>query len=45
MKLKRKFDECQEAFVVALKKTQKWGRLYTVGPAKHVRWVMGLPMA
>ena len=26
------------------KKLKNWGRLYTVGPEKHVRWV-GLPMA
>ena len=28
-----------------LKKLKLLAKLYTVGPAKHVRWVMGLPTA
>ena len=33
-------------FPSSIKKTLKiLSRLYTVGPLKHVRWVMGLPMA
>ena len=32
-------------FLVELKKLKFWGRLYTVGPAKHARWVMGLSEA
>ena len=27
------------------KKTENLGKAITVGPAKHVKWIMGLPMA
>lgn len=27
------------------KKTENLGKAITVGPAKHVKWAMGLPMA
>lgn len=30
MKSKKKFDECQEAFLVALKKPSKFGQGYTL---------------
>ena len=40
-----KFDEHQEALLVVQKKLKIVGKLYSVGPAKHVRWVIGLPMA
>ena len=44
MNSKRQCNECQEVFLVAYK-TENLGKAITVAPAKHVKWVMDLPMA